>query len=180
VAQSKLLVYADDGFAVGFILMGVLFYGDKSVLTGAVFSIGSIFFLVFVLVITMAAAVVPLIEDRAVLYRETISGTYSRLSYGIGSLIADLPFHAINTILMFVAFYFLVGFKLEGPNVGYFILMLFLANWVIMTMGQLYAYASPNEESAHGLAGVSVILSIILMGFLITVNAMPDGWVWGK
>lgn len=126
----------------------------------------------------MAAAVVPLIEDRAVLYRETVSGTYSRLSYGIGSLIADVPFHILNTCLMFIFFYFLVGFSLDGPIAGYFILMLFLANWVIMSMGQLYALVSPNEESAHGLAGLSVILSVILMGFLITVSAMPKGWTW--
>jgi hypothetical protein len=36
-----------------------------------------------------------------------------------------------------------------------------------MSLGQLFALASPNEESASGLAGLSVILSVILMGFLI-------------
>lgn len=158
--------------------MGVLFWGDKTTINGAVFSIGAIFFFVFVLVIPMAASVVPLIEDRAVLYRETVSGTYSRLSYGIGSLLADIPFHILNTILMFVSFYFLVGFRLEADLIGYFLAMLFLSNWVITSVGQLYALASPNEESAHGLAGLSVILSVILMGFLITVNAMPEGWRW--
>ena len=46
--------------------LGILFFGDKSQLQGAIFSIGAIFFLVFVLVLPMQAAVVPLIEDRAV------------------------------------------------------------------------------------------------------------------
>jgi hypothetical protein len=50
---------------------------------------------------------------------------------------------------------------------GYFIVMLLLANWTVMSLGQLFALASPNEESANGLAGLSVILSVILMGFLI-------------
>jgi ABC-type multidrug transport system ATPase subunit len=44
--------------------MGILFMSDKSEITGAVFSIGAIFFLVFVLVIPMQASVVPCIEDR--------------------------------------------------------------------------------------------------------------------
>ena len=158
--------------------IGILFEGDKSTLNGAVFSVGAIFFLVFVLVIPMQAAVVPLVEDRAVLYRETVSGTYSRFSYGLGQLVADQPFHILNTLLMFVCFYFLVGFKVTGEEVGYFILMLYLANWVIQSMGQLFALVTPNEESANGLGGLSVILSVILMGFLITVSAMPDGWVW--
>jgi hypothetical protein len=126
----------------------------------------------------MQATVVPLIEDRAVLYRESVSGLYSRISYGLGQLAADIPFHMLNTLVMFVCFYFLAGFRQESDLMGYFILMLFMANWVVMSLGQLFALATPNEESANGLAGLSVILSVILMGFLITVEAMPDGWVW--
>ena len=45
-------------------------------------------------------------------------------------------------------------------------------------MGQLYALATPNEESANGLGGLSVMLSVILMGFLLSYQAMPDGWKW--
>ena len=160
------------------LFLGILFYGPKNILSGAVFSIGAIFFLVFVLVIPMQATVVPLVEDRAVLYRETVSGCYGRISYGFGQLLADQPFHAINTLLMFICFYFLVGFKVSGGEVGFFILMLYLSNWVIQSMGQLYALATPNEESANGLGGLSVMLSVILMGFLITYAAMPDGWKW--
>ena len=48
------------------LFLSILFFSDKSTLEGAVFSIGAIFFLVFVLVIPMQAAVVPLVEDRAV------------------------------------------------------------------------------------------------------------------
>jgi ABC-type multidrug transport system permease subunit len=159
--------------------IGLLFVGDKSTLDGAVFSIGGIFFLVFVLVIPMQAAVVPLIEDRAVLYRKTVSGTYSRISYGLGQVVADQPFHLLNTALMFVFFYFMVGFRLTAEEVVYFIIMMYMANWVIQSLGQLYALVTPNEESAKGLGGLSVILSVSLMGFLITVSAiMPDGWVW--
>jgi len=160
------------------LFLGVLFFGDKSQLQGAVFSIGAIFFLVFVLVIPMQATVVPLVEDRAVLYRETVSGCYSRISYGIGQLIADQTFHIVNCLLMFICFYFLVGFKLGGGEIWYFILMVYLSNWVIQSMGQLYALATPNEESANGLGGLSVMLSVILMGFLINYAAMPSGWQW--
>lgn len=99
----------------------------------------------------------PLIEDRAVLYRETTSGLYSRLSYGLGQLVADVPFHILNTLVMFVCFYFIVDFRRDGDAIGYFILMLFLTNWVVMSLGQLFALATPNEESANGLAGLSVM-----------------------
>ncbi len=112
------------------------------------------------------------------LYRETVSGCYSRISYGIGQLLADQPFHIVNTVLMFAFFYFLVGFELQRDEIYYFLLILYFSNWVIQSMGQLYALATPNEESASGLGGLSVMLSVILMGFLISYQAMPDGWKW--
>ena len=100
------------------------------------------------------------------------------LEDGVGQLLADQPFHAINTVLMFVCFYFIVGFKLESDEMGYFLLMLYLSNWVIQSLGQLYALATPNEESANGLGGLSVMLSVILMGFLINYKMMPHAWKW--
>lgn len=72
----------------------------------------------------------------------------------------------------------MVGFRAEAEYVGYFIIMLFLANWCVMSLGQLYALVTPNEETANGLAGLSVILSVCLMGFLITSSAMPEYWTW--
>ena len=161
-------------------LLGLLFFDIQKNIQGAVFSIAAIFFMTFVLVIPMQAAVIPLIEDRSVLYREAVSGTYSRFSYGLGSLLADIPFHIINTIIMYAVIYYLVGFRPGIEYVGFFIFMLFLANWSVMSMGQLYALVTPNEETANGLAGLSVILSVCLMGFLITASAMPSGWQWAN
>ncbi len=81
-------------------ILGLLFFDVKKNVQGAVFAIAAIFFMTFVLVIPMQAAVIPLIEDRAVLYREAVSGTYSRLTYGLGQLFADIPFHFLNTVIM--------------------------------------------------------------------------------
>ena len=159
-------------------ILGLLFFDIQKNIQGAIFSIAAIFFMTFVLVIPMQAAVIPMIEDRAVLYRETVSGTYKRFTYGLGQLFADLPFHIINTLIMFAIIYYLVGFRPGWAYVGYFLFMLFLANWCVMSMGQLYALVTPNEETANGLAGLSVILSVCLMGFLITSSAMPAGWLW--
>lgn len=81
-------------------VLGLLFFDIKHDVQGAVFAIAAIFFMTFVLVIPMQSAVIPLIQDRAVLYREAVSGTYSRFTYGLGQLFADIPFHALNTVIM--------------------------------------------------------------------------------
>lgn len=159
---------------------GILFGGDKSMIEGAVLTIGATFFLVFVLVVPMQAAVVPLIADRAVLYREATAGLYSRWSYAIASLLADIPFHIVNCLLMFVGFYFLVGFQVSGDCPLYFIIMIFFVNWAFTSIGEVFAVATPNEEAANGFAGLTTILSVLFMGFLINVDAMPDYWKWAN
>lgn len=176
-AYSVTRVVASSALSVYF---GILFIADKSTIEGAVLTIGGTFFLVFVLVVPMNAAVVPLIADRAVLYREATSGLYSRLSYALASLLADIPFHVLNCLLMFIGFYFLIGFQLTDGRPGYFIIMIFLVNWSLTSIGQLYAIATPNEEAANGLAGLTVILSVLFMGFLIQADKMPVYWKWAN
>ena len=163
---------------VGAIFVGLLFLNLNDTINGAVFSIAAIFYSVFLFVIPMQASVVPLIEDRAVLYRETVSGLYNHLSYAMALLIVDLPGHVLNALLYYLLFYFSVGFDLSADRMGYFFLMIFMANWLLSSIGQMFAFLSPNAETANGLAGLSVILSVLLMGFLISVFAMPEAWRW--
>ena len=125
---------SDESFSVN--SFGILFGADKSTIEGAILTIGSTFFLVFVLVIPMQAAVVPLVADRAVLYREATSGLYSRWSYAVSSLLADIPFHVLNCLLMFLGFYFLVDFQLTDDRPAYFIVMIFLCNWAFTSIGE--------------------------------------------
>eukprot|EP00804_Cyclotella_cryptica_P004684 CCRYP_019117-RB/>CCRYP_019117-RB protein AED:0.07 eAED:0.07 QI:237/0.87/0.88/1/0.75/0.66/9/271/1508 len=143
------------------VILGLLFFNIESNVQGAVFSIASLFFMTFILVIPMQSAVIPLIEDRSVLYREAVSGTYSRLAYGLGQLLADIPFHAINTLIM-------VRQTLQQGQFDFIPFCLTISRSSVWNH-LLYA---------NGLAGLSVILSVCLMGFLITSSAMPDGWAW--
>lgn len=83
---------------------------------------------------------------------------------------ADIPFHILNTIVMFVCFYFIVDFRRDGDAMGYFLLMLLLTNWVVMSLGQLFALATPNEESANGLAGLSVMYVCLSSATLLVVS----------
>ena len=76
----------------------------------------------------------------------------------------------MNCILMFVGFYFICGFQSEAEREGYFIIMMFLVNWAFTSIGQVYGVWGPNEEAANGLAGLTTILSVLFMGFLISYN----------
>ena len=51
---------------------------------------------------------------------------------------------------------------------------------ILVFAGEVYAVATPNEEAANGLAGLTTILSVLFMGFLINVEAMPNYWKWAN
>jgi len=164
------------------LFLGFLFFriGDSDDISTAVAAITAIFYAVFALVISMQAAVVPVVEDRAVFYRETNAGYYHKLNYGLAMVIADLPFHIANAVLFSSIFYFTVGLRSGGEYIIYFYVMYFVLTWIIPSLGQLFAFWTPNAETAAGFAGLSIILSVLLMGFLITFEAMPDFWRWAN
>ncbi|CAM9501336.1 unnamed protein product [Chrysoparadoxa australica] len=162
----------------GAIMVGTTFLQLEDDLQGCVLRIAAIFFAVYVAVVPMQAAVVPLMEDRAVFYRETASGTYSKLAYSLASLVAELPLHFATALLFSVIFYFSVGLRSGAEYFAYFLLVSCFTYWLLPSIGQLFAYACPNTETANGLAGLTIILSTLTMGFLVMYALMPAGWRW--
>jgi len=160
--------------------IGLMFLQIDQDLSGAINAIGAISFLVFFIALEISTAIVPNIEDRAVLYRESVSGCYSKSLYLICQLCVDLPFNLLKTLLTFLPFYYLVNLREGSEFAGYFFLTLFLSCWLTRSIGQLYSYVSPNTEVASGLSGLTIILSVVLMGFYVTRRQMSDNWIWAN
>ena len=93
-------------------------------------TVSAIFFFVNIATVPLLSAMVPLVTERAVFYRETLSGTYSRFAYGIAVQIAELPFNLFFGLVSFLCFYFLIGLSMEGGRMIYFILMTLATYWV--------------------------------------------------
>jgi len=156
--------------------MGVLFSGvqDEDV-SSTVFSIGAIcFFCIYF--IPMKASIIPLVEDRDVLYRESLSGLYSRFTYGLGLLLADIPIHMLNGSIMF---YFLVGFQREADRIGYFALLIIMSSFVIMSLGQV---SKPLQHIGHKRSARIELLSygtrLCLAQFMH--SGLASYWLWGS
>ena len=110
-------------------LVGLVYFGSGT--TGNVSNtVGSLFFYVNIATVPLLSAMVPLITERAVFYRETLSGTYGRFSYGAAVQLAELPFNLGFSLVAFVVFYFLIGLSMEGGRIIYFILMTLATYWV--------------------------------------------------
>ncbi|CAM9326274.1 unnamed protein product, partial [Chrysoparadoxa australica] len=162
----------------GGVMIGTLFLQVEHDLEGAILVIAACFFAVYVAVVPMQAAVVPLVAERAVMFREVSSGTYTRLAYSIGNIAADLPLHLLTAFIFAVLFYFTVGMRSGVEHLAYFAMMIGLTYWILPSIGQLMALICPNVETANGLSGLCIILSTMTMGFLIIETQMPHSWQW--
>jgi len=165
-------------YALTAMFIGTTFIRLGCSLNDAVYRIAALFFAVYAAVVPMQVAVVPLVKERAIVYREHVSGTYSAWADGISRFLVDIPFHAVMAVLFFAIFYYAVGLNTSPEATGYFVLMIFFAFWTLTSFGQVSALLSPNVETANGLAGLVILLSTFLMGFLIPVRLMPNGWKW--
>lgn len=127
-------------------------------------TVAAIFFFVNIATVPLLSAMVPLITERAVFYRETLSGTYSRFAYGTAVQLAELPFNLFFGIIAWLCFYFLVGLSMDGGRMIYFILMTLATYWVLPAFGQLLAFISPNIGAAVGFGSLLLTLFTLTMG----------------
>lgn len=172
-AMPRVVIYI--GFGV---LIGTTLFQVEMTLPGAIFRIAGAFYAVFVAIVPANAAIASLVQQRAAFYRETSSGTYSHWVYSIAQLCADLPLHLATSLIFTLIFYWAVGYQSTFFHVFYFWLMTLFIHWLLPSFGQFFAFAAPNLEAAIGLAGLFIIFMVLLMGFLISFSAMPDGWHW--
>lgn len=162
------------------VLVGLLYFQNGGTKSDAGISnvVGALFFYVNIATVPLLSAIVPLISERAVFYRETTSGTYRRVVYGMAVQLAELPFNLGAGLLSFVIFYFMVGLDKDAERVMYFILMSLACYWVLPTFGQLFAFLSPNIGAAVGLGSLLLTLMTLTMGFLIPANKIPPWYIW--
>lgn len=159
------------------LIVGVVYLGSGT--DGDVTkTVGAMFFYVNISTVPLLSAMVPLITERSVFYRETLSGTYSRYSYGAAVQLAEIPFNLGFALVSFIIFYFMVGLSMEAERIIYFILMALASYWVLPAFGQLLAFISPNIGAAVGVGSLLLTLFTLTMGFLLIPNDIPPWYIW--
>ncbi|KAL7497070.1 hypothetical protein ACHAWT_008446 [Skeletonema menzelii] len=140
--------------------------------------VSAVFFYVNIATVPLLAAMVPLITERSVFYRESLSGTYSKYVYGTAVQLAEIPFNLGFALISFIIFYFMVGLSLEAERIVYFILMALASYWVLRAFGQLLAFTSPNIGAAVGVGSLLLTLLTLTMGFLLVPRDIPPWYIW--
>lgn len=126
-----------------------------------------------------AMTVMPIIAaERTVYYREKAASMYAPGMLALAQGIAELPYLAIQAVVMVVVTYWMVSFQPVAWKFFYFLLMFFLTITMYTMLGQLLVTATPNQLLAQLLAAFFNQMWTIFNGFLVPYPQTPAGWQW--
>ncbi|KAH9260468.1 hypothetical protein BASA81_001638 [Batrachochytrium salamandrivorans] len=157
------------------IFIGTVFFHMPCTLAGAWLRIAALFFVV------LALALFPLLIGFPYYYHTSFEGNRGEGNWKINALaatVSELPLHAVLAVLFYAIVYYALGLDRSSEETGYFVLAMFLGNWMLHSFVRAVVLLMPNRELAQGLAALVVLLSTLLMGFLVPISLMPGGWRW--
>lgn len=116
--------------------------------------------------------------ERAVFYRERAASMYAPGPYSLATGLAELPYLALQSIIMVNCTYWLVEFQAVAWKYFYFLLLYFLSLLTYTLFGQFLVHLTPNQLLAQLCAAGFNQLWAIFCGFLIPYTQMGKGWKW--
>lgn len=126
-----------------------------------------------------AINVLSLLQDqRSVYYRELFSAMYGPWSYTVATGLAEIPYLAVQTIIMSGISYWMVGFSTTAWKFFYFMLMFLTGITCYTFMGQMLAFIMPSL--LLGLLCTTLVSQIwtVLNGYIIPYSQIPIYWKW--
>eukprot|EP01059_Diplonema_ambulator_P021437 TRINITY_DN3561_c3_g1_i1.p1 TRINITY_DN3561_c3_g1~~TRINITY_DN3561_c3_g1_i1.p1 ORF type:complete len:324 (+),score=29.65 TRINITY_DN3561_c3_g1_i1:822-1793(+) len=123
-------------------------------------------------IVSALSAVIPVFDERALLYRETLSSMYSARVYGFVNVLSELPMLAVTTLIWCTAVFWMCHLPGESFNmfaVGFGFFSLFQS-----CFGQLVAALSPTLYVAEVVLPLISIVWMMFAGFLAPVSSFPS------
>ena len=161
------------------VLIGVLYYDVDKNLRGFQNRMGSIFFILFFFALSSVSCVDSFLRSSKVYVRENRAGYYSKSSYVLTKLMAEIGFlRWTSVILSAIPFYWLMGLRSEGEA-----FLAFLGYALVFSAASttLMAFLSTltSHTSIATLCGiVCVLLSSLFGGFLINIPTLNPFVRW--
>jgi len=116
-------------------------------------------------------------QERDVVNRERLSGSYRLSAYYLAKLVADMPFAFLFPSIFWVIVYFLIGLKLDVGSFFFSYLIILLTTFASVSMGIFVScLAAPSFKK------MVVILSCLLLTFMMSagfyVQNFPKWLFW--
>eukprot|EP00667_Euglena_gracilis_P001828 EG_transcript_1828 len=159
---------------IGGLLLGSLFFQTRLDDYDTKFAI--LFFAMPFVAVTCFSLIPTIVLERQVVYRQTAARYFHPLPYSIASNLVDIPLAVIETFLFLVTLYWLCGLS---PSVADFFastLTVLLVKLSMTAYFRVLTGLSPNAAVAQTMASMSVIIFVLLCGFMLAYEDMKLGW----
>jgi ABC-type multidrug transport system ATPase subunit len=119
---------------------------------------------------------VPLaVEQKYVTYKNIAAGMYPSLAYVLSVALLHIPIALAETVAFAIIQYWVTGLATDAGRFFFYILVLFCINLAMAALFRIFAYSSPDLETAQLSPGPIISIQMLFGGFLITLDKM--GWL---
>lgn len=173
--MAKFMLMIVGGLFIGFTFWNI----DESVsgMQNGMFGI----FLIQVISAPLSNQIEEFAEQSRDLYevRESKSNTFHWAALLISQFLSELPYHLVFSTLLFIAFYFPVGYQRTAEVAGYFYMIycIFFQIYYV-SFALMVIYFSPDAASASVITSLLFSFMISFCGVLQPMALMPGFWTF--
>eukprot|EP00940_MAST-03C_sp_MAST-3C-sp2_P002559 g2559.t1 len=158
------------------LLIGTTFYDlEKS---DYITRFGFVFTATMALSLAAMAQIPQIIKERTVYYKQRSANFFRTRTYVWASVLTQIPFNLVCTTLMSVLVYFLTGMHRSIGAFFFFWLILFFLSLGMGLLFKFFAASMPDATSAQGLASCSVLILVLMSGYIIQQHEIKDYFIW--
>ncbi|KAJ3678774.1 hypothetical protein LUZ61_021315 [Rhynchospora tenuis] len=161
---------------VSSLVLGSIFYNLEE--TKIMERVGLFAFILTFLLSSTTEALPIFLQEREILMKETLSGSYRVSSYVTANSLVFIPFLAVLAVLFSVPVYWLAGLYRDFFAFAYFLLLIWLILYTANSVVICFSAMAPNFIVGH--ATISGVMGsfFLFSGYFITKKAMPGFWVF--
>lgn len=116
--------------------------------------------------------------EKSLFLRERLNKSYGVGTYFWGKSLAEFPFQLLYPAVGIAITYFAIGLVNEADRFWMLVLISILVYWHGTAYGLVISVFVPNMELAMALVPVLVIPLMVMGGFFVNTNTIPDWLKW--
>ncbi|ORY61510.1 ABC-2 type transporter-domain-containing protein [Pseudomassariella vexata] len=160
------------------LIIGSVFYNLQPT-TSSFYQRGALlFFACLTNAFASALEILTLYAQRPIVEKQSRYAMYHPSAEAVASMLCDLPYKFMNTIVYNLVLYFMTNLRREPGNFFFFLLMSFLVTLAMSMIFRTIASASRTLSQAMVPAAVLILALVIFTGFVIPIDYMLDWCRW--
>ncbi|KAF5026342.1 hypothetical protein F66182_1550 [Fusarium sp. NRRL 66182] len=160
------------------LIIGSIFFGTPDA-TAGFYAKGSVLFMAVLLnALNAISEISSLYSQRDIITKQASYAFYHPAAKGAAGIAAAVPIKFATAVIFNIVLYFLAGLRREPGNFFLYFLITYICTFVFIAYFRTMAAVSRTVSQAMTLAGVSVLLLVVYVGFTITVPEMKVWFSW--